>query len=236
MAYLKYECLVTHYTDKFYKKGLVYLFPEGVDPGARFEAASGDPIQGDEIGMRIDRDGTLYAGRGLFNWDDFRFPLTQSKTGANLKPDYDENENGYAFPNGDTTEILRMSQITSHRKMIGPDVIWYPHLHFQQDEAQIPVFEYRYRIAVAGGTIPAFSAWIPTLNEVVFGWSSGKIHQIIEFPPIKPYALGFQTPAAIVDIQLRRNDIVVVGDVIAKEFDFHTPMDAILGSGQQFIK
>ena len=37
-------------------------------------------------------------------WDDFRFPATSSKLGANDKPDFDFTELGFLFPQNDTAE------------------------------------------------------------------------------------------------------------------------------------
>lgn len=225
---LQYRCLIDHILGgKFYKAGLVYLF--AADPGARFTLEVNDEVNA----AGIDRDGTWYPG--MWGYDDFSFSLSQAKTGSNLKPDYDETENGYAFPQNDTDEVLFMHQISPHRMMINRNSIWHPHIHFQQDEEEVPVFEYCFRIAGAGEVIPDFSEWIASTG-LVFPYVSGKIHQIAVFPPFNSFDAGHTSPAVSIDIQVRRNDNIVTGDVIAKTFDIHAPFDAPLGSGQQFIK
>lgn len=227
-AYHQYRCLVSHYSDRFYRQNLVYLFSS--DPGARFALETNDD---ERNAAGVDLDGTWYPG--VWGYDDFSFSLSQSKQGSNLKPDYSETENGYAFPQNDTDEVLYMHQISPHRMMINRDAMWHPHLHFWQDEAEVPVFEYRYRVVGAGEAVPNFSDWIAS-GALVFPYVSGKIHQIVEFPVLNSFTIGHTSPAVSVDLQLRRNDNVVTGDVIAKNFDFHCPFDAPLGSGQEFLK
>jgi len=228
MAYLQYRCLVSHFNGKCYKKDLVYLFTS--DPGANFVLEVND----ERNAAGVDRDGTWYPG--MIGYDDFKFPLSQSKTGSNLKPDYDETNNGYLFPQNDATEVLYMDDVTSHRYAIYRGMIWYPHIHYWQDEATIPVFQYRLKITAAGATVGNWTDWIPTVGTQEFTYASGTIHQIMGFPAFDAYALGCTSPASVVDLQLRRNDNVVTGDVLAKQFDIHVPLDAPLGSGQLYIK
>lgn len=230
-AYRQYRCLVSHYSDRFYRQNLVYLFAS--NPGARFALETNDD---ERNAAGVDLDGTWFPGQ--VGYDDWRFPLTQAKTGSNLKPDFDETNNGYLFPQNDTVEVLFMSNVSSHRMLIHPDAIWHPHLHYWQDEAGYPVFEYRIKITGAGGAVGAWSDWTPSIGKApdLPAWSSGTLHQIIIFPPLRAYDLGQTTPAAMVDIQLRRNDNIVTGDVLAKEFDIHAIFDAPLGSGQEFLK
>ena len=230
----KYICTVTHFTGStYYKAGIVYLFPS--DPGANFTATNQDPLEFDAARVHQDMDGTIYFPGNRANYDDFRFSLSQSKQGANLKPDYDFNNNGFLFPQNDAGEVLYLSQIASHRMKVGPGVVWYPHIHFVQSGENLPTFEYRYRIGAPGAAVPAFSDWIAS-GPAIFPYTSGSINQIVTFPAVNTYAAGLTDIACLVDVQLRRNDDVVAGDVLAKEFDFHAPFDSPLGSGQEFIK
>lgn len=205
MNYMTYKCLVTHTSGgKLYKRGFPYSFTS--DPGARFEYFNNNSVNP----AGVDLDGTWFPG--MFGYDDFSFSLTQAKQGSNLLPPYDYTEMGIAFPQNDATEVVYLNQLTSHRMKAGADVIWYPHVHYIQDEAEIPVFEYRYRITPALEQVPDFSAWIPTTGVQEAVYESGKIQQIMVFPPL------------------------LVGDVVVKTFDFHAPFDAPLGSGQEYTK
>jgi hypothetical protein len=230
MAYRQYQCLVSHYDGRFYKAGLTYLFT--ADPGARFALLQ--ELNWPRNSAGVDLDGTWFPG--VVGYDDWRFEATAGRQGALNKPDFDYTDIGYAMPQNDATEKLYFSQLSSHRMMTHPDVMWYPHLHYYQDEADLPTFYYQFRVTAAGAQAGALSAAVATTGEPVFTYANGKIHQILEFPPIRAQDLGFTGVAAMVDLIVYRQDNVVAGDVVFKEFDFHCPFDAPLGSGQQFIK
>lgn len=235
LSLLRYICNVNHFDGKtLFRAGEIYIFP--VDPGSNFTLTDSDPVLYDTRYVHRDSDGTYYfAGNGA-NYDDWKFPLSQSKQGSNLKPDYDFTNNGYLFPQNNTAEVLYMSDLTSHRMQIKENMVWYPHMHYIQDEELIPVFEYRIKLTAPGKDEVAFTSWIPTTGDLVFPWTGNTMHQIILFPAFDAYALGCTSIATIGDVQLRRNDNVVAGDVLGKQFDIHVLFDAPLGSGQEFIK
>lgn len=224
--YRTYLCLETHVAGgKFYKKGLPYFFASA--PGDKFVFFNDNVTNP----RGVDLDGTWFPG--VIGFDDFSFSATQGKQGANDLPPYDFDDMGIAFPANNTAQVLYMNQLASHRMVSGPNVIWYPHLHYFQDEEEIPVFEYRYRFTPPFHQVPAFSAWIPTVGTQASVYTEGKIQQIMIFPELIVGDIGI---AAAIDVQLRRNDNIVTGAVVVKTFDFHVPFDAPLGSGREFIK
>lgn len=233
MAYRKWLCTRSCFTGGIlYEKGLVYMSPEDPLVGY-FVAHQGEEYTPLHEGF-IDLDGTWYPGP--IGWDDWRFALDPGRRGALDKPDYDYNDLGLAFPQNDATEIAYMSEIAPHSLLLSDGVEWHPHIHFLQDEAELPTFYYQMRITAVGQVAGAFSTAAATTGDPVIEYVSGKIHQILEFPAIRPVEMGAINIAALVDIKLWRDDNDVAGDVIAKEFDIHVPSDAPLGSGQQFIK
>lgn len=235
LAYRRYRCNTTHFDGTtLFRAGIIYFYP--VDPGAYFDQTDDDPLEFNTVHPHLDTDGTLYFAGNVSNYDDWRFPLAQSKQGSNLKPDFDQTNNGYLFPQNDTAEVLYMTDVSSHKMQVKAGMTWFPHIHYIQDEAEIPVYEYRIKLTAAGAAVPAWSSWIATTGEIVFPYSSGSIHQIVLFPEFDAYALGATSFASLIDLQLRRNDNVVSGDVLTKQFDIHVLFDSPLGSGQEFVK
>lgn len=234
-AYSLYRCLLTHQVGaRIFYRDVLYNFTS--DPGSRFEVIAnlGDPRLPAPAAM-LDHDGTWYPG--VHGWDDFSFSLTAGKLGVLDKPDYDYDEHALAFPQDDATEVVYLHRISPHSFMIHPDAYWFPHIHLWQDQGlAVPVFEYRYRIDRAGATVSAFSEWTESTGDLEFTYSEGTIHQVMHFPAFNAYQAGHITPAVSVDVELRRNDDLVTGDVLVKSFDFHVPIDAPMGSGQQFLK
>ena len=107
-----------------------------------------------------------------------------------------------------------------------------PHIHYFQDEAQEPVFKMDYRVYELGATtIPSFTTI--TASNFVFTYVSGTLNQIVSFPEIDMSAID--GISAILDIKIYRDDNVVSGDVLVKEFDFHYQIDGD-GSREEFVK
>lgn len=230
MTLYQYICNTTHFDgSKLYKAGLPYLFAS--DPGTNFTLAPYDKETPFNRGS-VDSDGTWRPG--VIGYDDWKFPSTRTKRGALDKPDFDFTDIGLLYPQNDATEIVYESEISSHRIVFGKGIAWHPHIHYMQDEAEIPVFKLSYRITPAGSTFGAFTT-ISTAGDLVFPYVSGSLHQIILFPSFVP-AVPDSSVAVIVDLKIWRDDNVVTGDVLVKEFDIHVPLDAPLGSGQEFKK
>ena len=230
-----YRCNKNHFDGKsYFEAGKIYRYTAA--PNAMFDAVEDDPLEFNQARTHVDGDGTIYFAGNAFNYDDWKFPLTRSLKRRNDKPDFDFDNNGYLFPQNDDTEVLCMSDVTSHMVMIKAGMLWFPHIHFIQSQEALPIFEYQYKFQAAGADTPSWSGWIATDGEIVFAYESGDIHQILKWPAIDAYAAGVINVATIVDVQVRRNDDVVTGDVLTKQFDYHVPLDSPLGSGQEYIK
>lgn len=233
-AHKLYRCLLSHQIGaRLFVKDRLYSFTS--DPGARFVLVSnlGDPRL-PAPAPTLDHDGTLYPG--VDGWTDFSFSATASKQGILDKPDFDYDEVALLFPQDDATELIVSTQVTPHEFVVDPRAVWYPHIHRLQAAEEVPVYEYAFRICNPGSAVPDFSDWIASTGVLEFAYVSGTISQIMHFPAFNAWDAGHQSPASTVDIKVRRNDDVLVGDDLYKAFDFHVPLDAPLGSGQQFLK
>lgn len=162
-------------------------------------------------------------------WDDLRFPATLDKRGSNLKPDYDETNCGLLFPRNDTTEIIYIIAQMPHSYMYGTNLR--PHIHFIQTSSLVPTFKLKYRWYEVGSSVPAFTTITSTTVAVTY--ASGSIHQLLMFPEIDGSSIDHVS--SILDIQLWRDDNVVSGDVLVKEFDIHYRNDT-LGSLEESSK
>lgn len=184
-------------------------------------------------GLQVDRDmleGLDNQPKENIVWDDLRAPASTIRQGASLKPDYDTTENGLLFPQNDATEIAYIVMQFPHNRKNGSDIS--PHIHFIQSSSDVPIFKIDYRWYKNGDTVPAIWTTLST-SGVVFTYTSGSILQISSFPDID--GSGIDTVSSILDIKLYRDDNVVTGDVLLKEFDVHYQIDQ-MGSRQEFIK
>jgi hypothetical protein len=166
----------------------------------------------------------------LIHWDDLRIPLTRDRQGVAAKPDYDFTNMGLLFPNGDPSEIVYIQTQMPHRMLLGSDL--YPHIHFVQDVVQQPTFKLDYRWYENNGD-PTGGFTTITATSFMFSWTSGSILQIAVWDPID--GSGIDSVSSMLDIKLYRDDVVVAGDVLAKEFDMHYQIDTP-GSPQEYYK
>jgi hypothetical protein len=163
-------------------------------------------------------------------WDDLRFPATQTRRGSNELPHFDFENIGFLFPQNDATEKIYIIAQMPHAYKIGTNIR--PHIHFAQDEAELPVFKIEYKWYDNGAEIPA--AYTPLVqNAVAFSRVSGNILQIAKFPEID--GSGITGVSSILDIRVYRDDNVVSGDVLYKEFDIHYRIDSN-GSNDEYQK
>jgi len=166
------------------------------------------------------------------HWDDLRFPFTQTKRGSNDLPNFDYTDLGLLFPQNDATEkIYIIAQLPRHYE---EHTGLRPHIHYIQDETEVPVFKMDYRWYRNGDAVPESFTTLSTEATPVFEYSSGSILQILSFPEIEPIS-QVSKASSFVDIIVYRDDNVVTGDLLAKEFDIHYRIDS-LGSEQEFIK
>ena len=242
VARLKYLCITSHQNGRYFKAGMIYMLtvaPAG-DYAAMFEIFAGEKYSSTENFGVVDLDGTWYPLNGDIGWDDWRFSAIRLRQGATLKPDFDIVNIGLLFPQDDPTEIVYATDVASHNFCLVQGVTWNPHIHFIQSEDNIPIFKLDYRITpiTAVGQEPGAFTTIQTLDEAVVPYVSGDISQIIEFPLIDVWDETNDDPglAPTLDFRLYRDDNVVTGEVLLKNFDIHVPFDAPLGSGQKFIK
>lgn len=163
-------------------------------------------------------------------WDDLRFPATLIRQGATTKPDFDITNMGLLFPQNDATEIAYIIGQFPHARQNGSSIR--PHIHFVQDEAELPVFKMDYRW-YKNGSDPTGSFTTLTAETFAFTYTSGSILQIASFPEIVGTAID--AVSSVIDIKLYRDDNVVTGDVLVKEFDIHYQIDGN-GSREEFIK
>ena len=178
----------------------------------------------------FESDGSMLMVGNATVFDDLVVPLTSSKVGVNSKPDFDETNIGYLFPQNDTSEILYMIVQLPHRWKEGSDV--FPHVHYQRTSAGKPTFKIDYSWFSVGDATSAPGTTL-TLDTEVVTYSSGSIHQI------NKSASGIsgtgKTISSILLIKLYRDDNTVTGDVLTYQFDIHFEIDR-LGSRQEYTK
>lgn len=153
-------------------------------------------------------------------WKDEKFPSSRIRQGATQKPDFDPTNVGLLFPQNDATEIAYVNMQLNHDYKYASNLR--PHIHFVQDEAQEPVFKIDYRWYENSGD-PTIGFTTLTASTFVFTYTSGSILQIVSFPEIS--GTGKDTLSSMLDIKLYRDDNVVAGDVLVKEFDIHYQTD-----------
>jgi len=160
-------------------------------------------------------------------WDDLRFPFTQTKTGANLKPDFDETNLGLLFPNGDSTEKVFIIAQMAHNWKMGTSI--HPHIHWIQTESTTPTWKMDYRWYSNGDVVPSFTT-VET-SSVEIPYVSGSMLQISSFGTID--STGITGVSSFFEAKIYRDDTDVTGDVLGKEFDIHYIVDS-LGSVEEY--
>jgi hypothetical protein len=148
-------------------------------------------------------------------WDDLRFPFTQTRRGALGKPDFDYTDIGLLFPQNDVTEIIYLIAQIPHGYRPGSDIR--PHIHWRQTGAALPTWVMEYKWFNTGDAIPASFTTI-SASTAVITYTSGSIHQLTSFGDIDGSGKSL---SSILLIKLYRNDNIVTGDVLAYEFDIH---------------
>lgn len=133
------------------------------------------------------------------------------------------------FPQNDTSEVISVIVQMPHSYKLGTSI--HPHIHFIQTSSAVPVFKMVYRWYSNGDTVPSFESAIST-STLSFTYTSGSILQRAAFPEITAPPV---TMSSILDIKVYRDDNVVTGDVLVKEFDIHYQSDTI-GSSTESIK
>jgi hypothetical protein len=175
-------------------------------------------------------DGTMTAVGDAAAWDDLLVPLTTTRVGSNSKPDFDEVNVGYLFPNNNTAEILYFIVQMPHRWKVGTRV--YPHVHYRRTAAGVPTYKFVYSWFNIGSAVAAPTETY-TLDTEVIPYTSGSIHQInATSSGIDGTGKGI---SSILVCELYRDDSSVAGDVLTYQFDIHYQVDS-LGSRDQYTK
>lgn len=163
-------------------------------------------------------------------FNDIVFELTQTRQGANLKPDFDTTNIGLLFPQNNTAEIVYITVQLPHSWEEGTTI--YPHIHVRQSANQQAVFKLDYIWYNAGDTIPTVWQTL-TLNEYALPYTSGSISQIIK--STNGISGSGKLISSLLKIKLYRDDNVYTGDMLADQFDIHIEIDSY-GSATQFSK
>lgn len=149
-------------------------------------------------------------------WDDLRFPFTQTKLGANLKPDFDYTNVGLLFPPtaGEANEVIFMIGQMPHGYRPGSGIR--PHVHFQQASSAVTTWALEYKWFNPGAAVPASFTTI-TASSGIFPYVSGNLHQISGFTEIDGTGMSL---SSILLMKLYRTDSNP-GDVLSFELDIH---------------
>lgn len=165
-------------------------------------------------GTYFESDGTMVFKGKATVFRDIKMYLTSGKRGANAKPDFDEVNVGYLFPQNDASEILYLIvQIPSGYKE-GEDLI--PHIHWLQTSISTATFKIDYMWHNQGASTTSFTTL--QCDEGEFNYTSGAMHQHSNFPAISGTG---KTIGSSLQFRLYRDDNFVSGDVLTWEFDLH---------------
>lgn len=164
-------------------------------------------------------------------WDDLKFPFTQTKQGANLRPDFDYVNIGLLFPQNNDDEIVYMVAQFPHSRKTGSTIR--PHVHYRQNAATGVVWKMDYKYFANGQPIPSTWTTLSNAGENAFDYVSGDLAQIGVFPEIA--APTGDNVSSIMIIRFYRDDNTTTGDVLAFEFDIHYQIDEP-GSQEEYVK
>jgi hypothetical protein len=191
---------------------------------------------------------TLYSSYGVRlagdkAWDDARYPFFGRQLDISAGHlTYDVAELGVNFD--DTSRYNDLDQIgiiaqMSHSYAIGTAL--HPHIHWMQSNANVPNMLLKYRVYDNGETP---SAWtLAAVTTHAFTYTSGTILQLSSWPTIDMSSIT--GVSGFVDVKVYRDTAnastvfagadPLVGDWLAKEFDFHFQVDS-MGSGEEYAK
>lgn len=160
-------------------------------------------------------------GMGILAWADHQVPLTSTKQGATNKPDFDNTNVGYLFPQNDAAEILRFITELPHDWKVETTLM--PHIHWQQMNSNLVVWKMDYKVIPLGGAVPAnFTTVASTTSE--FTYSSGNLHQETDVGTGIDMT-GITSISAVIVGKLYRDDNVDAGagsgDALAWSMDLH---------------
>lgn len=203
----------------------------------------GDLTAGDYFEVQGDGSLRIY-GEGT-GWDDIRFPLVGQRLDVSAgRIDYNYDDCSVDFQDNalyDDDPVCFIAQM-HHKKLLGSAIEL--HLHWMQNQDEIPNWLIGYRWINIGEALPLVGAeTLVAWTDNIATYSAGNIQQLTEFGSItKPVA---DTLSSILHIRLFRdtdNDSLLfagadpyVGGAQAVEFDIHYQIDS-LGSREEYVK
>jgi hypothetical protein len=180
----------------------------------------------------FENDGTLVFKGTSTVWEDLRLPLTQTRVSpVTDKPDFDEANIGFLFPDGDTSEILYGALQIPHAYEEGTSLR--PHVHWLRQTSDTCAFKMDYMWTnIDSATTTFTTVQVSNLTQGTF--TSDAIHDVSTFPLITGTG---KTISSILLFRLYRDGSVddIVGDVVTYEIDFHYISDT-LGSRLELTK
>lgn len=174
------------------------------------------------------KNNAFYVGDSA--WTDLRAPATTIRQGVSTKPDFNVDSLTLDFPYNDSGEVAYIVMQLPHDWVTGSEIR--PHIHYLQNESDIPVFVIMYRWFENGQATGAYTRL--ESNGVVFSYTSGSIMQIMQFPSID--GSGIVGVSSCLQIKLyREEEATITSDVQVVEFDIHYRVDSN-GSDSEYIK
>jgi hypothetical protein len=149
-------------------------------------------------------------------WDDLRVPFTSTKLGALDKPDFDDTNVGFLFPQNDATEVLRFVAQIPHLWVAETALV--PHVHWQQSAATAVLWKLDYKIIPPGAAVPANFTTLSG-DSGLFTYTAGDLHQKTPLGTID--MAGVTGVSSVILGKVYREDNTTTGDVLAWEMDFH---------------
>lgn len=177
-------------------------------------------------------DGTMTLKGTATAWDDLLVEMKESLKGTKVKPDWDDTNFGFLFPQNDTSEYVVFNVQLPHKWKEGSTV--YPHVHIFQDQNATPTFKIDYRWVNIGDAVPSFTTGY-TMGTMIGSqtWTSGMLHRVVG------NATGIsgsrKTMSSMLQVKLYRDDNAYTGDCLVVSFDVHIEVDSF-GSSAEYTK
>lgn len=215
------------------------IFNPPISGGGSFGPSKFGDVSGGNY-SEFEDDGTLEFVGDASVWDDLEGQLfAQRLDTSSGRIDYNftditvDFQTNARYPN----EPVMSAHQMRHRYKFG--TLMYPHLHWIQNQNDVPNWLLAYRVIENGGTVGAFAlaAW----SSLAFVYSAGTILQIALFPTIA----GVSTISFSIDTKLYRDSANASGLFAdtdpytgvdsAKFFDIHFINDTV-GSREEYVK
>lgn len=127
-------------------------------------------------GVPVSLDGHTHSVMGATEyWDRVYVPLATARIAATNKPSFNATENGYNFPNNDTTHILYFTVVMPPNWKVGSTI--YPVVHAHQARNNNPGFVMAYRWISPGEAVSNWSTLL--LDTWIEPYHGVTIHNIV---------------------------------------------------------